>query len=244
MKVRASARLLFAIPLGLVRALCGCNDLKPVPPAPPVSTLEGGADPQTGVIRYLAMGDSISQGKGDGKESDFEAAAFPTKLATRWRAQGRKVELKILGVAHATTQEVVTKQLPEIAAFKPTFITFQSGSNDIATKVSAEAYRTNVRAILEGATKSGARVVVIGQNEWWRSPHGKGYGGTQEKRDAFDAILFEETRSRRGAELVDLRHLYRQQADKKAWAEDGIHPTTAAYDEMAAELARVVPAPK
>lgn len=243
MKVRASARLLLAIPLGIVRALTGCNDLKPVPPAPSVSSLEGGADPQTGVIRYLAIGDSISQGKGDGKESDFESVAFPTKLANRWRAKGMKVELKILGVAHATTEAVVAKQLPEIAAFKPTFITFQGGSNDIATHVSADTYRANVRTILDAAKKSGARVVVVGQNEWWRSPQGKGYGGTQDKRDAFDAILFEETKAK-GAELVDLRFLYRQQADKKAWAEDGIHPTPAAYDEMAAELARVIPAPK
>jgi acyl-CoA thioesterase-1 len=201
--------------------------------------VEGGADPATGEIRYLALGDSISQGKGT---SDFETAAFPARLAERWRSNGRKVVLKNLGVPHYTAADVIAHELPEIAPFKPTLITLQVGSNDIATKVPIDSYRTRVRTILDAAKQSGARVVVLGQNEWWRSPEGAGYGGTAEKRDAFDAVLFAETKAA-GAELVDLRLLHRQHADKKMWAEDGIHPTTGAYDEMAAELARVIPSP-
>lgn len=220
--------------------LPGCRDkAPPPPPAPSVSTVQGGADLQTGEIRYLAIGDSISQGKGT---PDFETAAFPARLAERWRAKGCKVTLKNLGVAHATAADMLAKQVPEIAAFRPTFITLQVGSNDIATKVPIETFRAQVRSILDAARESGARVVVLGQNEWWRSPEGAGYGGTMAKRDAFDAVLVDETKAT-GAEFVDLRLLYRQQADRKMWADDGIHPKAAAYDEMAAELARVIPAP-
>lgn len=204
-----------------------------------MSTVDGGADPATGEVRYLALGDSISQGKGS---PDFETAAFPAKLAERWRAKGCKVTLKNLGVPHYTAADVIAKEVPQIDAFKPTFITLQVGSNDIATKVAPETFRTQVRTILDAAKKSGARIVVLGQNEWFRAPDGKSYGGTFEKRDAFDAILFDETKTK-GAEVVDLRALYRQQAEKKQWADDGIHPTVAAYDEMAAELARVIPSP-
>jgi lysophospholipase L1-like esterase len=227
--------------LSLVSLLLpGCHDRGgPPPPPPAVSTVDGGADPVTGEIRYLALGDSISQGKGT---PDFEKVAFPARLAERWRAEGRSVVLKNLGVPHFTAADVIAHELPEIAPFKPTLITLQVGSNDIATKVPLETYRAQVGTILDAAKKSGARVVVLGQNEWWRSPEGAGYGGTREKRDAFDAVLAEETRAR-GGELVDLRLLYRQQADRKLWAEDGIHPTPVAYDEMAAELARVLPAP-
>ncbi|HSO34364.1 MAG TPA: SGNH/GDSL hydrolase family protein [Labilithrix sp.] len=242
-------RFFFAIPrlarslLSLLSLLLpGCHDRGeggPPPPAPAVSNVEGGADPATGEIRYLALGDSISQGKGT---PDFETEAFPARLAGRWRASGRKVVLKNLGVPHYTAADVLAHEVPEIAPFKPTLITLQVGSNDIATKVPIDAYRTRVRAILDAAHRSGARVIVLGQNEWWRSPEGAGYGGTAKKRDAFDAVLFEETKAQ-GAELVDLRRLHRQHADRKLWAEDGIHPTAAAYDEMAAELARVIPSP-
>ncbi len=202
-----------------------------------MSTDASGADPATGEIRYLALGDSISQGIG---APDPAAGSFPALLAERWRVAGRNVVLKNLGAAHATAADLIAKQLGEIAPFRPTFITLQVGSNDLATNVAEGTFRTQVRTILEAAKKSGARVVVLGQNEWWRSPQGGGYGGTAKKRNAFDAVLMEETRAQ-GAELVDLRLLYRTQADQKLWAEDGIHPTASCYQAMAAELGRVIP---
>lgn len=134
------------------------------------------------------------------------------------------------------------ERLPELDAFKPTFITLQVGSNDIATSVAVDAYRAQLKTILDAAKRTGARVVVLGQNEWFRAPDGRNYGGTFEKRDRFDAVLFEEAKSH-GAEVVDLRRLYREQAEKKQWADDGIHPTVIAYDAMASELARVIPSP-
>jgi acyl-CoA thioesterase-1 len=137
---------------------------------------------------------------------------------------------------------MVTDQLPSIAEFKPTFITFQSGANDIANNVTTDAYRNDVKTVLDAAKKSGARVVVLLQNEWFRAPEGPNYGGTPEKRATYDSIMIEEVKAK-GAELVDLRLLYQQQADKKLWVSDGIHPTGEAYDAWAAEIARVIASP-
>ncbi|MBS2012665.1 MAG: SGNH/GDSL hydrolase family protein [Deltaproteobacteria bacterium] len=206
---------------------------------PPVSTKDGGVDPTSGEIRYLSIGDSLTQGIG---APNPETEAFPAKLAERWRAKGCKVELSNVGISGYTAGEMLRDQVPQIAPFKPTFITFQSGANDIANSVTPEAYRTNVRAVIDAAKKSGARVVVLLQNEWFRAPAGPGYGGTPEKRAAFDAIMLEEI-ARASVELVDLRLLYKQQADANQWVSDGIHPTAAAYDAWANELARVIPAP-
>ncbi|MBX3226248.1 MAG: SGNH/GDSL hydrolase family protein [Labilithrix sp.] len=229
-----------AFSLALAVLAIGCKDRLPAPPpAPVVSSADGGADPVTQEIRYLALGDSISQGGG---APNPEAVSFPGKLSERWRAKGCKVTLENLGVSHYTAADVIKDEVPQIETFKPTLITFQVGSNDVATNVPPDTFRAQVKTILAAAKKSGARVIVLGQNEWFRSPDGPGYGGTLEKRDRYDAILFDEAKAS-GAEVVDLRLLYRQQADKKQWAEDGIHPTPAAYDEMATELARVIPAP-
>jgi lysophospholipase L1-like esterase len=217
----------------------GSTAAGPAPPPPGVSDAGGGADPQTGEVRYLSLGDSITQGIGT---DNFEKAAFPARLTERWRAKGCTVDLKNVGISGYTAGQILADQVPEIAPYKPTFITFQAGANDIANNISIDVYRANVKAVLEAAKKSGARVVVLPQNEWWRSPQGPGYGGTMEKRDAYDAALIEETKAQ-GAELVDLRALYRSHADQKLWASDGIHPTDACYDEMAAELARVIPSP-
>lgn len=214
--------------------------LGPPPPAPPVSSIKGGVDPQTGVIRYLALGDSLSQGVG---AADLDTGSFPALLAERWRGKGCKVELKNVGVSGNTTNDVIANQLPEIEPFKPTFITFQCGANDIANGLTLETYRTNVKGILDAAKRSGARVVTIPQNEWFRSPEGPSYGtGLAEKRAAFDDVLIAETTAK-GAELVDLRLLFRQEADQNMWFSDGIHPTADAYAAWASELERVIPAP-
>jgi hypothetical protein len=55
-------------------------------------------------------------------------------------------------------------------------------------------------------------------------------------------VLIEEAQSR-GAEFVDMRPIYKQQADENLWVEDGIHPTAEAYEAWAAELSNAVPAP-
>lgn len=187
----------------------------------------------------MSIGDSLTQGIG---APTFETDAFPVKLAERWRAKGCKVELKNTGSSGKTAGEMLAYQVPEIAPFKPTLITFQSGANDIANYVTPEDYRKNVRAVIDAAKKSGARVVVLLQNEWFRAPEGPNYGGTPEKRAAYDTIMLEEI-SAASVELVDLRALYKQQADANMWVSDGIHPTAAAYDAWASELARVIPSP-
>ena len=58
----------------------------------------------------------------------------------------------------------------------------------------------------------------------------------------FNAALAAEARAK-GAEWVDLVPLMQQQAAKGQLASDGLHPSSEAYDEWAAELARVLTSP-
>lgn len=198
------------------------------------------SDAPAGAVRYLAIGDSLTQGVG---APDMETGAFPALLAERWRAEGCEVELRNAGISGYTAAQVVSEQLPEIDAFRPTVVTFQAGANDIVGGVTVEEYRAAVETVLDTATASGARVVVLAQNEWFRSPEGQNYGtGLADQRAAFDEVLIEQATAR-GAQFVDLRSLYTQQADDGLWVSDGIHPTTEAYAAWAAELAGAVPVP-
>ena len=133
--------------------------------------------------------------------------------------------------------------MPQIESFDPTIITFQAGGNDIANGVPIDEYRENVKSVLDAATGSGARVVVLAQNEWFRSPVGVDYGeDIDTQRSAYDQVLIDET-SVHGAEFVDLRALYAEQAERGQWVEDGIHPTPEAYEAWAEKLSEAVPAP-
>lgn len=231
-----------------VVALVGCSKSESPAPASSSSTVTAapGEDsttsalPQDGAVRYLALGDSLSQGVG---APDEQTGAFPALLAEQWRGAGCEVELQNAGISGYTAEQVLTDEVPQIEEFQPTLITFQAGGNDIVNGVTLDQYRQNVKAVLEAATGSGARVIVLAQNEWFRSPEGKTYGDDlAAQREAFDAALIEEANAA-GAEFVDMRATYKQQADDNQWVEDGIHPTPDAYAAWATELAGAVPAP-
>jgi len=230
-------------------ALVGCSKTEsPVPAQSPSSSAtaapqegsDSSATPKHGAMRYLALGDSLSQGVG---APDEQTGSFPALLAEKWRGAGCQVELQNAGISGYTAEQVLTDEVPQIEEFAPTLITFQAGGNDIVNGVTLDQYRQNVKSVLEAATGSGARVIVLAQNEWFRSPEGKTYGDDlAAQRDAFDAALIEEANAA-GAEFIDMRATYKQQADDNQWVEDGIHPTPEAYAAWATELAGAVPAP-
>jgi acyl-CoA thioesterase-1 len=235
--------------LALVVALSGCaNDPLPTPGASSKQTsaaaessgTESGPQPSSGAVRYLSLGDSLTEGIG---AADLDNGTFPALLAAKWRAAGCEVELQNVGISGYTAGQVLSDEVPAIADFQPTVITFQAGGNDIAQSVSLEEYRKNVKAVLAAASDSGAKVVVLAQNEWFRSPDGQNYGeNPAAQRVEFDAALIEEAESH-GAQFVDMRPLYKQQADEGQWVDDGLHPTPEAYEAWAEGLADAVPAP-
>jgi acyl-CoA thioesterase I len=196
--------------------------------------------PASGAVRYLAIGDSLTQGVG---APDEATGAFPALLAEHWRADGCEVELQNAGISGYTAGQILAEQVPQIESFKPTVVTFQAGGNDIANGIPIEEYRENVKSVLESAAGSGASVYVLAQNDWARSPVGVDYGeSVPSQRVAYDEVLIEEA-SAHGAEFVDLRELYKRQADEGQWVEDGLHPTPEAYQQWADRLSEEVPAP-
>jgi len=193
-----------------------------------------------GAVRYLALGDSLTQGVGAPDES---TGAFPALLAEHWRADGCEVELQNVGISGYTAAQILAEQVPQIESFQPNIITFQTGGNDIANGIPIDEYRENVKSVLDSATDSGARVIVLAMNEWFRSPVGVDYGDDLPAQSAaYDAVMIEEA-SAHGAEFVDMRELYKQQADQNQWVEDGLHPTPEAYQAWADALSEEVPAP-
>ena len=193
-----------------------------------------------GPVRYLALGDSFTIGTGSAP-----AESFPARLAGRWRAKGCALALENVAVNGYTSDDVIDRELPSIASFQPTFVSIAVGANDIVRGRSLEAYRDNVRRILDAAKATGARVVALPQPDWSRSPTAAGVGtqpALAESISRFNATLAAEARAK-GAEWVDLYPLMQQQAVKGQLASDGLHPSSEAYDEWASELARVLASP-
>ena len=194
-------------------------------------------------IRYLALGDSFTIGTGITPDK-----AFPSMLAARWREGGQTVELLNPSVNGYTTDDLIARELPHLAAFKPNFVTLLIGANDIVRGGSDDKrYRGQLRRIyarlaVEGVTASS--VVGLPQPEWSRSPAASPYGTTEAlltRIAHFNAIAMEEAENA-GARYVDLYPLMHRQAAAEMLAPDGLHPNAEAHDEWAKVLAeRLVP---
>jgi lysophospholipase L1-like esterase len=191
-------------------------------------------------VRMLALGDSFTIGTGSGP-----ARAFPARLASRWACP---VDLRNVAVNGYTTQDVIDLELPQVAAHQPTLVTLAVGANDIVQGSSADAYRARVRRILAAVARGAGRppeIVVLPQPDWALSPAASGFGEPAQieaRIIEFNGILREETAAA-GGTFVDLFALMQTQARARMLAGDGLHPSAAAYDAWAAELARRVASP-
>jgi lysophospholipase L1-like esterase len=182
--------------------------------------------------RYLALGDSFTIGTGATPER-----SFPARLADRWKTAGCAVEIKNVAVNGYTTGDLIEQELPVVPTFHPTFVTIAIGANDIVRGGTVEAYRANLRRIFDAV--KGARVVVIPQPDWSRSPTAAAFGTPDQlvaKIRTFNTALAEEAAAH-GASYVDLFPLMLKQADARMVATDGLHPSADAYDAWAAQLA-------
>lgn len=225
MRPSALAALLFAL-------RCTPAATTPTPsPAPP--------DVAAAPVRYLALGDSFTIGTGSSPD-----AAFPARLAARWRARCA-VTLRNPAVNGYTTRRVLDEEVPLAGPFAPTVVTFAAGANDIVRGRSLVDYQADVRAVFDALAAAGvpaARVVALPQPDWARSPAAASFGdpeGLHAQIVAFNAALRDEA-TRRGARYVDLFPLMERQAREGQFAGDGLHPSAAAHDAWASTLAETL----
>jgi lysophospholipase L1-like esterase len=187
-------------------------------------------------IRYLALGDSFTAGTGNPP-----SAAFPSRLASLWRAHGRKVTLKNVAVNGYTSEDVLQLEIPQVAPFQPTLVTLAVGANDRVHGWSGDVYRSNVRVLLRAIVDAGVaphRIVALPQPDWSLSPAAASFGEpAQIGADivALNGVLRDEARAA-GARYVDLYPLMHREAEAKMLAGDGLHPSALAHEQWAAAL--------
>jgi acyl-CoA thioesterase I len=229
--------LLVLLPLGGLLLLVLPPLLGGYPRSAPTGASEDAA-PTRGLeeIRYLALGDSFTAGTGN-----RPADAFPSRLASLWRAHGRRVTLKNVAVNGYTTEDVQEQELPDVAPFRSTLVTLAVGANDYVRGWSADVYRSHVRVLLRAIIDAGVapnRIVALPQPEWSLSPAAASLGDPRQigaNIVAFNTILRDEARAA-GALYVDLYPLMHKQAEAKMLASDGLHPSARAHAEWAAAL--------
>jgi acyl-CoA thioesterase I len=193
-------------------------------------------------VRYVALGDSFTEGTGSKPQQ-----AFPFRLAERWRARGPQVSVRNLAKNGYATREVIEWEIPKVREFAPSIVTLAVGANDIVRSVSAEEYRRQLQKIFwmlraEGVPAS--RIIVLPQPQWSLSPAAESFGDARLLSDRiaqFNGILGDEAKAA-GARFLDLYPLMQSQAREGRVAADGLHPSADAYDAWAEAIVAKIPA--
>jgi acyl-CoA thioesterase I len=138
------------------------------------------------------------------------------------------------------TDDLLTLELPLIAWFHPTLVTVLIGANDIVAGSSDERYRERLH-VIHGRVRADApevAVYALPQPDWSLSRAGASFGAPAaiaSRIERFNTIAREEA-ERAGATYIDIFPLMREQMHRGMFADDGLHPSAAAYAAWAEAL--------
>lgn len=197
--------------------------------APPVN-------PNESEVVYVALGDSLTAGVGASKPEE----AYPYLLA-EFAAQKTNTRVKLVNLAipGATAYDVVKTQLSAMSRPAPNVITILIGANDLHQKVSPNAFKQNLTAILSAASNTRAKIYLftipfLGDSELMLPPY-RTYFDRETNR--FNRLIAEVARNY-PITVIDLYSLTRESAfnDPNYYSQDGFHPSAVAYSAWAKSL--------
>jgi len=188
----------------------------------------------SGTVKYIALGDSLSAGVGSEKTETTIVYQFASNLSKDYG----KVAVLNLALPGGTTEDVIKDQLPRAINEKPDYVTLLIGINDIHNKFTDGQFTANYSYILnELLTKTEARIVVI------NLPY---LGSPKAVRFPYNWMLNERTKEFNGKisgvisklsnnriRLVDLygRTYKTFNKDPKSYSPDLFHPSEEGYLE-------------
>jgi lysophospholipase L1-like esterase len=190
-------------------------------------------------VLYVALGDSTVAGVG----ATAASQTYVGQLHRRLRTVYPRASVVNLGVAGATSADVLARQLPEASRLAPQLVTLSIGPNDITSGVSVERYDRNVEGILAALGRETAAVVIVNllpdlaiTPRFRKSEHEAEVGALTVR---FNRALRAVAR-RHAAEVVDLYGPSRREvpADPGLLAADGYHPSDTGYARWAALMWR------
>ena len=181
-------------------------------------------------LRYVALGDSYTIGTSVGASE-----RWPDQLVTRLDRGAARLELVAnLAVNGYTSGDVVDRQLPELDALQPDFVSLLVGVNDVVQGVPASTYEANAARILDDvlAHLPADRVVVVSTPDYTVTPQGANYGRPAAQAAGIGANneILRRLASERGLAWVDIHDISLRAADDRSLvASDGLHPSGAQY---------------
>lgn len=192
------------------------------------------------VRRYVALGDSLSEGISDWGRGD-PTIGFASVLAALLRRSSPDLEFTNLGAGGARADDVLRLQLPRVEALAPDLVTLAVGANDIPT-TPVDQFARSYDALLHGLRDKVPGTIAVATIPHFGHllpPHYAGYRALLDERiRAFNRIIVEAVETT-GVVLVDLQDRAEVQ-DRQNVSADGLHPNARGYRIMALAFAEAL----
>ena len=186
--------------------------------------------------RYVAIGDSTTEGLGDPRGSD-DFRGWADRLAERLAETNPTVQYANLAVRGRLAGQVHSQQLQPAIALRPDLASVVAGLND-ALRPSFDAQRVagHIEAMLDALTQADATVLTFTLPDpvpvmpIARFARSRLVALNKAVRDAA---------ARTGAALVDMEH-HPVASDPRSWSPDRLHPNPAGHERIAAAAAQAL----
>ena len=187
------------------------------------------APPQIAATRFVAFGDSITEGKmSDG--SIVTSTAYPSVLLTMLNARytAQTFVVSNAGLGGETTAQGAARLRDVLRANSPEILLLLEGSNDLNQHISADVIVNNLRDMVRAARERGL-LVFLGTLPPQRAG-GRNTGAPEAVSPANDRIRV--MASNENAVLVDIYAAFGGVAGSLI-GDDGLHPDQAGYGKIA-----------
>lgn len=184
--------------------------------------------------RYVAVGDSFSEGLWDAPDDDGRLVGWTDRLAAglsarRVAAGEAPLEYANLAVRGRLLRPIVVDQVPAALALEPDLVSLVGGGNDL---LRPDGDPNRLAGILEAAVvrlrREGIDVLL---STGFDPRHGAMIRRTRPKVAVYNTEIWSIAR-RHGAHVVDIWGM-RSLVDERMWAEDRIHLTSEGHARVA-----------
>ncbi|MBW3543350.1 MAG: hypothetical protein KY476_24110 [Planctomycetes bacterium] len=199
-------------------------------------------------VTIVALGDSITKGVRPGvKPEETFAAIVERELRTR----GIAASVVNTGVGGERTEGALKRLEKDVIGRRPRIVTVMYGTNDSYvdrgkrnSRLTVEAYRQNLRAIVEELLRQGIEPVLMTEPRWARdaAPNGAGEHPNLRLERYMEACrdVARECRLPLVDHFTDWTAAENDGQNLRDWTTDGCHPNPRGHEEIAATLLPVV----
>lgn len=190
-----------------------------------------------GFTRYVALGDSFTEGVGDLDPSRPNGVrGWADRVAEQLARSDENVEYANLAIRGRLLDQVVTEQVDAAVALNPDLVTVYAGGNDLMRPaVDLDALVDRYDAALGKLAATGATVVVFTAYDTGWAPVFRSLRG----RIAIYNELVREVADRHALPIVDFWRM-RGYDDYRMWDTDRLHMSPLGHTRMATEVLAVL----